>query len=208
MTFLPGKTVGDQRPWPAWAHSEQALEQTARWLADYHRVVADYLPPADAAWRETHAEPGPGVIIAHNDAAPYNAVWAEERPLDRLHERPGPGTSGLIGFIDWDMAGPRLRNNDLAWTAFSWVPLHARHVVAPEGFADFDSRRARLTGFLRTYGSELTEAEIVHRLRGLIESQIELMHHRANGGDDTYTRMLDAGRAEDLAAAARGLSEL
>jgi thiamine kinase-like enzyme len=33
----------------------------------------------------------PGLIIWHNDAAPYHAVWNED---------------GLVGFVDWDMVGP------------------------------------------------------------------------------------------------------
>jgi aminoglycoside phosphotransferase (APT) family kinase protein len=80
--------------------------------------------PAAAA-RGVAGEPRPvrsGVVVAHNDAAPYNAVWRDGK---------------LVGFIDWDMAGPRWREDDLAWTAFSWVLLHARHVVAAEGFTDF-----------------------------------------------------------------------
>ena len=56
----------------------------------------------------------PGLVIGHNDAAPYNAVG---------------GDGSLAGFIDWDMAGPVTRQWDLAFTAFSWVPLHARHVA-------------------------------------------------------------------------------
>jgi aminoglycoside phosphotransferase (APT) family kinase protein len=77
--------------------------------------------------------PGPG----HNDTAPYNAAWHQ-------------GT--LTGFFDWDFAGPATPAWDLAFAAFSWVPLHARHVVAAEGFTDFAARPGRLHRFLRTYG--------------------------------------------------------
>jgi len=45
----------------------------------------------------------PEMIIGHNDAAPYNAVWQGR----------------LVGFIDWDFAGPVTREWDLAWSAFS-----------------------------------------------------------------------------------------
>lgn len=154
VTYLEGQTVGHAMPWPAWTHSETALIQVATWLRDYHRAVADYRPPADAVWRESHAMLGPEVVIAHNDAAPYNAVWND--------------ADALVGFIDWDMAGPRHRDDDLAWTAFSWVPLHARHVVEAEGFTDFDQRRERLDEFLSAYGSALTAADIVRRLQEVI----------------------------------------
>jgi aminoglycoside phosphotransferase (APT) family kinase protein len=122
-------------------------------------------------------------VVAHNDAAPYNAVWRDGE---------------LIGFIDWDMAGPRRREDDLAWTAFSWVPLHARHVVAAEGFTDFGRRRARLSAFLDSYGSLLTLDEVIARLAVLIDDQIRLMRQRASAGDATYQRMLEHGRAHAL----------
>jgi len=186
LTYVAGETVGDRRPWPAWVHSDQALTQTARWLAAYHRAVEHYRPPADAAWREVHASAGPEVVIAHNDAAPYNAIWAADQ---------------LIGFLDWDMAGPRRRDDDLAWTAFSWVPLHAEHVVRAEGFTDLGRRRPRRKEFLRSYGSQLGADDIIGRLSDLLTAQIDLMALRARSGDETYRRMVDAGRAEDLAAA-------
>lgn len=62
-------------------------------------------------------------------AAPYNAVWSDD---------------GLVGFLDWDMSGPLAREPDVAWMAFSWVPLHARDVVEAEGFTHFGDRRRRL----------------------------------------------------------------
>jgi thiamine kinase-like enzyme len=37
--------------------------------------------------------------VCHNDAAPYNACWNGD---------------GLVGFFDWDFAGPGTRDWDLA----------------------------------------------------------------------------------------------
>jgi hypothetical protein len=83
----------------------------------------------------------PGLVIGHNDAAPYNGDWNDDR---------------LVGFVDWDMSGPLAPKSDLAWVAFSWVPLHARDVVEAEGFTHFSDRRRRLELFLREYGGDLT----------------------------------------------------
>lgn len=52
LSFLPGNTVGTRRPWPSWVHSDNALDQLARWLRNYHAAVADFVPPPDAVWRE------------------------------------------------------------------------------------------------------------------------------------------------------------
>lgn len=157
------------------------------------RAVADYRPPADACWREIHAALGIEVIIAHNDAAPYNAVWDD--------------AGGLVGFIDSDMAGPRHRDDDVAWTAFSRVPLHARQVVEAEGFTEFGRRRDRLDLFLTAYGSALSVADIVSRVQTLIGEQLLLIRRSAQH-DQTYQRMLDLGRDTDLRTAQDQLTQL
>jgi hypothetical protein len=136
LTFLAGETVGSARPWPGWVYAEGTLIQVAHWLRGLHDAVADFIPPAAAVWR-MGGQWAPGLIIGHNDAAPYNAVWREGK---------------LAGFFDWDMAGPVPAARDVAFAAFSWVPLHADHVVAWEGFTDFMGRPRRLQLFLEEYG--------------------------------------------------------
>ena len=44
LTFLPGETVGSRKPWPAWTHAEDTLDQVARWMRAYHQAVADFVP--------------------------------------------------------------------------------------------------------------------------------------------------------------------
>jgi hypothetical protein len=73
VTYLPGETVGSRRPWPAWTHGDEALVQVAGWLRRFHEAVLDLDPGTDAVWRERGTW-RPGLVIAHNDAAPYNAV--------------------------------------------------------------------------------------------------------------------------------------
>jgi hypothetical protein len=193
VTYLNGMAVGSARPWPAWIHSDQALRDVAKWLREYHDALADFLPPSDAFWREVHQEWGPGLVIAHNDAAPYNAVWANSR---------------LVGFVDWDMAGPRQRDDDLIWVAFSWVPLHARKVVIAEGFTEFERRRERLAIFLGEYESDLTVPQVLSRLNELLNQQITLMHDKAQRGDATYQHMIDLGRDLDLRQAREELPHI
>jgi len=117
LTFLEGETTGSRRPRPAWVHAEDTLDQVACWMRAYHQAVADFVPPPGAVWRGGGTW-SPELIIAHNDAASYNAAWHEGK---------------LTGFFDWDFAGPATPEWDLALAAFSWVPLHTRHWVAAEG---------------------------------------------------------------------------
>jgi len=44
------------------------------------------------------------------------------------------GDGFLVGFIDWDLAGPAEPIWDLAFMALTWVPLTAREVAAADGF--------------------------------------------------------------------------
>lgn len=183
LTYLPGEVVGDQRPWPSFVHTDGALVEVARWLRRYHEAVADFVPPWNAIWREQREPWRPGLIIAHNDAAPYNCVWTERR---------------VVGFVDWDMAGPRSIEDDIAWVAFSWIPLHARSVVRAEGFEDFDRRENRLQLFLEAYGWEGPASGVLSAVDRDVVRQIDIMNSRAAAGDPTYERMLRMRRHLDL----------
>jgi len=177
VSYLPGETVGSGRPWPAWTHTDEALVQVAGWLRRFHDAVLDFDPGIEAVWREGGIW-CPGMVIGHNDAAPYNAVWNDDR---------------LVGFVDWDMSGPLTRESDLAWVAFSWVPLHARDVVQAEGFTHFSDRRRRLELFLAEYGGDLTADGLLEVLRRRLRANIDAMRATARSGDVTYQRMLEHG---------------
>jgi hypothetical protein len=192
LTFLAGRTVGSGQPWPRWVHSDHALPQVADWLRRYHAAVADFVPPAEAVWREGQLW-RPGLIITHNDAAPYNAVWNDAR---------------LVGFVDWDMAGPMEREADFAWVAFSWVPLHARSVVAREGFIAFGERRRRLEDFMAGYGWSGYLGDIVELIAQRVQDQIRVMRETALAGDPAYQQMLSLGRDRDLQTALEELATL
>ena len=146
LTFLPGQTVGEARPWPAWAHSEATLVAVGHWLRDFHEASASFVPPAGAHWFGDHDELRPGEIIGHHDAAPCNAVWQPAPTAD------DPDAGELVGFIDWELAGPAAPSRDLAFTALTWVPLTARDVAAADGFPAGIDRGHRLRLLLQAYG--------------------------------------------------------
>jgi hypothetical protein len=188
LSYLPGEVVGAARPWPAWVHSDEALRQVAGWLRDFHTAVADFVPPPDAVWREGGTW-RPGLIVGHNDAAPYNAAWAGDR---------------LVGFFDWDFAAPVTREWDLAFTAFAWVPLHARHVVTAEGFTAFEDRPRRLRLFLDTYG---WPGPIIETVRHRVRASAEGIRRTAAAGDPAYQNMVNHGVDAALTTAADELAD-
>lgn len=163
----------------------------AEWLRDYHRAVADFVPPSDATWR-MGGQCAPGQIICHNDAAPYNAAWNGGR---------------LAGFFDWDFAGPGAPEWDLAFTACAWVPLHARHVAAAEGFSAFGDRRRRLALLLGKYGWEGQVADLLAVLDRRLEAHCENVLQLARGGDPMFQKLVDNGAVRDVLTARAELAD-
>ncbi len=182
LSFIDGETVGDVMPWPGWVHADDTLVQVARWLRGYHEAIADFAAPPGALWR-FGGQWRPGLIVGHNDAAPYNAVWRD---------------GGLAGFIDWDMAGPVSAEWDLAFAAFSWVPLHARHVVMAEGFTDFPGRPRRLRLFLAEYGYKGQVSDFLPVVRARIRAQANGIRRLAATGDPLFMRLVATGVVDNL----------
>ena len=182
LTFLQGETTGNRKPRPGWVHAEDTLNQVARWMRGYHQAVAGFVPPPSAVWRGGGTW-SPGLIIAHNDAATYNAAWHRGK---------------LTGFFDWDFAGPATCEWDLALAAFSWVPLHARHVVAAEGFTGFAARPGRLDRFLRAYGWSATTGEFLDVVVARVKTHADGIRDLAACGDEAFGRLLRQGVPEAL----------
>jgi hypothetical protein len=178
LSFLPGETVGDRRPWPSWVHSEKALEDVGSWLLAYHQAVADFVPSPDSQWRMAAKPWQPGDVVAHSDAGPRNAVWDAD---------------GLVGFIEWDFAAPCPPILDLALVAYSWVPLHARDVAASEGFTDFASRPRRLRVLLDAYGFLGKISEILSAVHEQLANHIEGTRVLAGAGDPLFVRLVADG---------------
>jgi hypothetical protein len=190
LSFLDGRTVGDRLPWPDWVHSDEALTDVGAWSRRLHDATAEFVPPEGVTWFAGQSW-RPGLVIGHHDAAPYNAVWTDE---------------GLLGFVDWDTAGPGPRELDLAFTALAWVPLHPRHVVEPQGFRAFDDRSRRLHLLLDGYGYDGDRAAFGEAVAGRARVNATAIRRLAATGDPTYVALLTA--AGDLEQAAREVAAL
>ncbi|MCP2340017.1 phosphotransferase [Actinomadura rupiterrae] len=184
LTFMEGDVVGDARPWPAWAVSDESLAQAGAWARRLHDLTAEFVPPPDAPWF-TGRPWQPGLIIAHNDAAPYNAVWRDGR---------------LAGFVDWDTAGPTTRAFELAWMALTWVPLNTRSYADVFDPGDEADRSRRLHVLLDGYGydGDRTALPEVIARRARINAQV--IRQIASGGDPVYKALLPFADDQDQAA--------
>ncbi|SDT80019.1 hypothetical protein [Actinoplanes derwentensis] len=180
-----GGAAGPALPWPEWARNDDTLWQVAQWLREYHQAVAGFVPPADAVWRKGGAWE-PGLIIGHNDAAPYNATRDGRR---------------LTGFVGWDFAGPVTREADLAFTAFAWVPLSFE-----DGWTELDDRPRRLRLLLDAYGWRGTAGSMIREVRDRMSAAIHDIRRLATDGDHDCRELIHSGLDLRLAAAVKELA--
>jgi len=174
LSYLPGDTVGDRLPWPQWVFAESTLLQVGRWLRRLHDATVSFRPPSDEQWFIGGAV-RPGLIVGHQDAAPYNAVMDGDR---------------LIGFCDWDIAGPSAREYDLALSALWWVPFCPPDEVRRLGFHDFDGRSRRLHLLLDAYGYDADRQHLGPVIVERARRQATAIRQMADGGDPVASRLL------------------
>jgi hypothetical protein len=194
LTFLPGQTLGDalggSQPWPDWLRSDEALRQVGAWLRRLHDATATFRPAADAVWFTGRAWQ-PGLLIGHLDASPWNAVWAD---------------GVLAGFVDWDTASPCQREDDLAFSALTWVPLLTAEIAESAGFGDPANRHRRFHLLLDAHGYTGDRIAIRDAIISRVERNVAVIRQLADGGEPTFQRMLPW--AADLEQSGNEVAEL
>jgi Phosphotransferase enzyme family len=199
LTYVEGSTVGDSRPWPAWTRADSSLTAAGRWLRAFHAASRSFVPPPGARWFGNRDDLLPGDLIGHHDAAPYNAVW---RPAPNSRD---PGEGDLVGFIDWDLAGPAEPIWDLAFMALTWVPLTAGDVAVADGFPPDLDRGRRLRLLLDAYGWTGTLEEVLSSVRRRTVAHAASLRAAADSGYAPAATLVAEGVAD---AFERAVAEL
>ncbi|WP_371406528.1 phosphotransferase [Kribbella sp. NBC_00662] len=70
-------------------------------------------------WQASPVPAGPPEVICHNDTAPWNMITDD---------------GSVVAFVDWDTAAPGPRMWDLAYLAYTLVPLAAPENLGPMGW--------------------------------------------------------------------------
>jgi Phosphotransferase enzyme family len=158
-------------PWEAFRPLaiDAGLQQVAQLINGYHAAVADFQPPAGAAWSPIAPTRGVSDTLCHNDLAPWNLIL---------------GPAGELTFIDWDLAAPGERISDLAYAARAFVPL----ILDPPYDVPIVRRLALLCEAWRVTPATLIDA-IVWRAR----ADLEGLRSRAAAGVEPWATMWDAG---------------
>jgi hypothetical protein len=177
ISLLPGATA--DYPLPEFVLSEPTLDTVARTLRAFHDATLAFVPPPDAVWQWPAHEPQE--VICHNDFAPYNLMFDDER---------------LTGVIDLDLASPGPRVRDMGYTAYRFVPLTdpANPDVENPGEA---TQRRRLRRFCDTYGDlRIAPADVVGAALGKLGELVAFIVDSAAAGDPAQTAVLERGDVE------------
>lgn len=88
---------------------DNVLEEGVVWLREFHDLVEGFRPAGSRIWRSGSAELEAGQVICHNDPGVYNWI------IQAGH---------FVAMIDWDVAGPGKPIDDLAFLAWTAIPLY------------------------------------------------------------------------------------
>lgn len=169
LDFLPGRSYQPDRESP----SDEVLAAAMRWLGRYHRVVAAYRPAGVVRWRNSSEELGDDRIVCMHDFGSYN--WTVS-----------PGGE-FTGVIDWDMAGPGVPLDDVAFAAWSAVPL--AEPAEPRRVA------ARLSLMAASYGG-LTAEQILYAVPDRLLRSVRVIRAGQQAGDPGMLRLGTVGEPE------------
>jgi aminoglycoside phosphotransferase (APT) family kinase protein len=134
LGLIPGRTIARDE-----VVSDALLADGVSWLRRFHDAVAVYRPAGEVTWRHGHRALAEGELVCHNDPAAYNWIADGDR---------------VAGVVDWDMAGPGVPLDDLAFVAWMSVPLRRELPV--------DDVARRLGLMADAYGDVSPEAILAH----------------------------------------------
>ena len=181
LTFLEGETAGDH-PWPRWVWTDETLVQAGTILREYHEAARDFRPIGPRTWRTVTGELAPDEIVGHHDLAPYNVVHRDGR---------------LVGVIDWDFAAPASPSWDLAFTAWTFAPIHLPAHRAELGAPDDTARRIAL--LCDAYGLE-DRGGLLDVVAERMVASIEGIERFAAAGDPAFIRLVADGHVARMRA--------
>lgn len=104
LSLLPGHSIDADTE----IISDELLGAGADWLRRFHDAVRMFRPSGPLTWRGGERTLDDDQIICHHDPGVYNWLVSGNR---------------LAGVIDWDMAAPGRPLDDLAFMAWTAVPL-------------------------------------------------------------------------------------
>jgi len=145
LTFLEGEII-NPAPW-----TDDAIAELGAVIRRLHDATASFDPPDGAIWRPWFGRKiGKPDIIGHCDAAPWNIVSRDGKP---------------VGLIDWEVAGPVDRLTELAMVAWNNAQLYDDDVAALNGLPEVATRIRQVRVFADAYGlARNSRRQLVYRI--------------------------------------------
>ena len=183
LSYVYGEVAG--RPRPPWIADEARLASVGRLVRAYDDAAASFIPPPGALPAEPPAEP-PGIppapvyppeLIGHVDITPENVIFRDGR---------------AFALIDFDLAKPATRADEMFNTMMWWAPLSDPRDADPLLQSVDVPRRARILA--DAYGLSDADRERVIEV-AVVRSRRSwhLMKHRAQTHGGGWQRMWDEG---------------
>jgi hypothetical protein len=160
---------------------ESVLGEAGEWLREMHDVAETFRPDGPRRWRG-HDEPvelADDEIVCHHDPGAYN--WIIQ-------------SGQFVAMVDWDMAGPGHPIDDLAFMAWTAIPLY-RDVGAEQA-------ARRLDLLAEAYGEwgPLTLLDAVERRMETACDRIAAGQERGDAGFQNLARVGEPQRTRDRLA--------
>jgi 8-oxo-dGTP diphosphatase len=181
LTYLPGEVVYV----PERRMDDEQLAGLMRWTRRFHEASASFRPEGVVAWRFEKRSLAEHEIICHHDLGWYNLAYTDRR---------------LTGVFDWDVAGPGVPLDDLAFAAWNNVPL----VQMAEDAEHTEEAARRLEVMAQAYGG-VHARQILRQVRPRIEGSRQRISEGAAAGDTGMQRLVGTGVLDKID---RGLAVL
>ena len=121
-----------------YAWSDRGIIEVARLLRELHDATATFVPPQDAVWMPWYTHrPRVDPVIGHGDVGPWNIVARDGLP---------------VALIDWELAGPVDRLDEVAEAIRLNCQLHGEDVTALRDLPDAAVRARHVALFADAYG--------------------------------------------------------
>lgn len=132
LTYIQGRIAHP------YAYTNEGIFQVGQLLRALHDATASLQPPPQAVWQPWSLRSrAPDAVISHCNVGPWHVIMQAGQP---------------VGFIDWSLAGPTDRLEELAASGWWNAQLHDDDIAERNGLPDAATRGAQLRLFLDGYG--------------------------------------------------------
>jgi len=182
LTYVDGEVI-NAPPLPAYVVADETLLEVGRMLRRLHDATIGFTPPADARWQGFVPGPNRDGVVCHNDAAFYNTVFRDGRP---------------VAWIDWDFATPAPRVWDVAFAAWRWVPLHDDETARVHGWPVAGDRRLRLRLLCDAYELDDERERLLGTVTARMYATADGITQRAAAGEEGFRRLVARGAVDGV----------